>query len=84
MNNAATDIATLRRLAARKLAHTLFEGVDSAQWVEAAEAVADGLGAEELVYNAVDARGLFARDALVTELVQWLEEDAAQLQEEEN
>lgn len=86
MSNAATDIAatdSLRRLAARKLASTLFGGVDSAQWREVAQDIADGENAEELVYAAVDARGLFARDALVDELVQWLLETAAELQEDE-
>lgn len=82
MVNAAAN-ETLLRLSARKLAATLFEGgVDGAAWNEAAQDVADGENAEELVWNLIDGRGLFARDTLHAELVHWLLETAAELQEE--
>lgn len=81
-NDAAAE--SLLRLSARKLAHTLFGGVETEAWYAVVDRIVDGENAEELVWAAIDDRGLFARDTVHAELVGWLEEDAAARQEDED
>jgi hypothetical protein len=68
--------------AARKLAATLFEGgVDGAAWNEAAQDVAFGENAEDLVFELAEARGLNPSEGMIDTLARWLLETAAELEE---